>query len=175
MARVNVLVEVKREQSDAFAMHGAAVQTTPATLDQAESVVEGLTGYGLEVTDEIAPVPMFADRVVQGDSGFAAFASEEENPDVAAESVVVAAEVERARVEELGAEETVTVWANSELTFFDGCGCEDGHSAEPGGGTSDMAFSEDPFDMATSAAGVDCRPYQPAATIEILRTLLGVR
>ena len=176
MARVNVLVEVKREQSDAFAMHGAAVETTPATLDQAESVVEGLTGYGLEVTDEIAPVPMFADRVVLGDSGFAAFASEEENPDVAAESVVVAVEVERARVEELGAEETVTVWANSELTFFDGCGCEDGHStAELGGVTSDMAFSEDPFDMASSAAGVDCRPFQPAATIEILRTLLGVK
>ena len=137
MARVKVLVEVKREQSDAFAMHGAAVQSIDATLDQAESVVEGLTGYGLEVTDEIAPVPMFPDRVVLEDRGFATFASEEENPDVTAESVLVAAEVERARVEELRAEENVTVWANSELTF-DGCGCEDGRSvAELSDGLSD--------------------------------------
>ena len=173
MARVNVLVEMKREQSNAFEMHGAAVESIGETLIQAESVVEDLTGYGLEVTDEIAPVPMFPDPVV---SDFAAFSSEEENPDATGESVVVAAEVERASLEELNARENVTVWANSELTFFDGCGCEDGHSvAELNAGPPDMAFSEDPFDMALSAGGVDCRPYRPAATMTVIRDLLGVR
>ncbi len=176
MARVNVLVEVKREQSDAFAMHGAAVESIDETLNQAESVVEDLTGYGLEVTDEIAPVPMFPERVVQEDPGFAAFASPEENPDVTAESVVVVAEVERARLEELRAEGNVTVWANSELTFFDGCGCQDGHSvSELDGGPSEMAFSEEPFDMALSAGGIDCRPFRPAATMGVIRDLLRVR
>ena len=176
MARVNVLLEVKREQSEAFAMHGAAIESIEETLNQAESVVADLTGYGLEVTDEIAPVPLFPDRVVQEDPGFITFASEEENRDVTAESVVVAAEVERASLEELSAEDNVTVWANSELTFFDGCGCEGERSvAELDGGPSGTAFSEDLFDMALSAGGIDCRPYRPAVTMRVIRDLLGVR
>lgn len=165
MAKVNVLVEVRREQRDAFALHGAAVESTDETLDQAESAVEDLTGYGLEVTDEIAPVPMFPERVVfEEGSGFSAFASEEENPDITAESVVVTAEVERSRLEELRARESVMVWPNSELTLFDGCEC--GYSA--------AELDEHPFDMALSAGGVDCRPYRPAVTRGVIRDLLGV-
>jgi len=167
MAKVNVLVEVEREQRDAFALHGAAVESTDETLDQAESVVEDLTGYGLEVTDEIAPVPMFPEHVVfEENPGFAAFASEEENPDVTANSVVVAAEVERSRLEELRARESVTVWANSELTLFDGCGCKDGYSV--------AELDDHPFDMAPSAGGIDCRPFRPAVTRGLIRDLLGV-
>jgi serine protease AprX len=166
MAKVNVLVEVKREHRDAFAMHGAAVESIDETLSQAESVVEGLTGYGLEVTDAIAPAPMFADPVVHGDGGFAAFSSPEENDDVTAESVVVAAEVERSGLEDLAAQENVTVWANSELSFFGECGCEDGYSVSE--------LNEHPFDMAMSAGGIDCRPFKPAVTIGVLRKLLGV-
>jgi serine protease AprX len=167
MAKMSVLVEVHSEQRNAFALHGAAVESTNETLSQAESVVGNLTGYGLEVTDEIAPVPMFPSRVVfEGTEGFAAFASEEENPDVTAESVVVAVEAERTRLEELGAQENVTVWANSELTLLGGYGRRDEYSINE--------LDEHPLDMALSAGGIDCRPFRPAVTRGLIRELLTV-
>lgn len=169
MAKIDVLLEVRSEQSDAFSLHGAAVESTDETLRQAESLVEDLAGYDLEVTDEIAPVPMFSESAVSDQTaGLAAFASEEENPDVASESAVVTARVERSSLEELRGRENVTVWANSELTLFDGgCGCNDGYSV--------AELDEHPFDMALSAAsGVDCRPYKPAVTRGVIRNLLGV-
>jgi serine protease AprX len=167
MATANVLVEVVREQRGAFELHGSAMETTTETVRQGESVVGDLTGYGLEVTDEIAPVPMFPDRVVyEEDNGLAAFGSEETNPDVTASSTVVSAQVERSRLEELAAQENVTVWPNSELSLLGECDCEDGYSV------SELA--EHPFDLTMFAGGVDCRPYKPAVDIGVIRKLLGV-
>jgi len=167
MAKVDVLVEVERRQRNAFSLHGAAVESASETFRQAESLVEKLAGFGLEVTDEIPPVPMFAERVVLNEtSGFALFASAETNADFTAEGIVVAAQVERSRLAELQTQSNVTVWANSLLTLFGGGTC--------GGGHSIAELEEDLFDLAPSAGGIDCRPFRPAVTRGVIRSLLGV-
>jgi serine protease AprX len=165
MGKVDVLVEVQRQQPEAFAHFTAAMESEIESLRQGEDLVANLTGMGLEVMGEFAPIPMFSQEFVRDDIyGFAAFATPEENPDVSAETVVVPCQVERSQLDQLRSQQGVRVFSNSPLTLFRAEGDE--HPFE------DLDFH--PFDLALSSGGVDCRPFQPAVTRGIIRTLLGV-
>lgn len=186
MAKVDVLIEVERKQKNAFGMHSMAVNTAEEAFKQSEEVIDKLSGFGIDLVEGIAPIPMFAESVVmKAKDGFAAFASLEENPDLSSESVVVAAQVERSQLDALAKRSGVKVWPNSKLDQF-GCHCTDkAHShnmLETHQPVSDLAqllgvdddFAEHPFDAAPSAGGVDCRPFLPGVTRSVIRILLGV-
>ena len=110
---------------------------------------------GIELDDEAVTVPMFFGArkppaaLVEA---FAGFAAPTTNPDRGASSVVIPAEVPAANLEPVRKKRGVTLWPNSELTLFD----------------------DEVFDLAGSRGGVDCRPFRPAATVAVIRQLLGV-
>ncbi len=96
---------------------------------------------------------------------------------MSASSVVVAAEVERSDLDVLSARPDVTVWPNSpiELLGRSGCRCGGGR-VDDGADPEGLApVDEDIIDRATSAAGLDCRPFRPAVPIRTIRALLGVQ
>lgn len=95
------------------------------------------------------------------------FAELEESPDVTAASVVVAAEVDRDRLDELEQEPGVTIWPNSEIALL---GVHDLGLPEPAAEQADA----DIIDLARSRAGVDCRPFRPGVGVAAIRELLGV-
>lgn len=154
MSKVAVLLEMERIQPNAFELHMTAMGASEESSLQVETLVQNLSGYGLEAIEDYAPVPLFSPHVVsaEGPVGFAAFASETTNPDVASASVVIVAEVDKSRLADLQARTDVRVWPNSRLTLLCDCGCRAELTATD--------LDEHPFDLATSAAGVDCRPYR---------------
>jgi len=195
MGKINVLIEVKREQPEAFGMFEAAMDSEIESLRQGEDIVSSLSGMGVDVLGSYPPVPMFPEEMVRkGEaflesvtdrpstrkpSGFAAFDSPETHRDMAAESVVVAAEVERSAIEKLQKKRNVTIYPNSPLSLF--C-CEHAHaqfeSQSAASATASAAASDigiHPFDLARSSGGTDCRPFRQAVSIETIRTLLGVQ
>lgn len=189
MAKVDVLIEVDRKQKNAFGMHSLAVSTAEEAFKQSEGVIDKLSGFGIDLVEGFAPVPLFAEAVItKVKDGFAAFASPDENPDLSSESLVVAAQVERSQLEALAKRSGVTVWPNSKLDQF-GCNCGGGQAGKAlesqrhGAGVDpdvaqllglDDDFADHPFDAAPSAGGVDCRPFRPGVSRSVIRTLLGV-
>ena len=164
MSKVDILVEVKKVQESAFAFHATAVESESESQQQAEALVKDLSGYGLDVLADMPPVPMFSEKTVHDQEGFAAFSSVEENPDVSSETFVIAAQIDSSKLADLEAEKDITVWPNSKLELYPPM--DDGVTAE-------SAFSH-PFDLARSGGGLDCRPFKPAVTIDVIRDLLGV-
>ena len=119
MAKVDVLIEVPRQQPEAFALFHAAMESEIESLQQGEDLVAHLTGMGLEVLGEFAPVPMFAENMVYNDTiGFATFAALTENLDTPSETVVVACQVEWSQLDVLRGRQDVKVFPNSPLTLF---------------------------------------------------------
>jgi serine protease AprX len=167
MAKIDVLIEIPRQQPEAFALFHAAMESEIESLRQGEDLVSHLAGMGLEVLGEFAPVPMFAENTMSNAvTGFAAFAAPTENPDMFSETVVVACQVERSQLDALRGRQDVKVFPNSPLTLFSN-GEYEAHLTE------DLDLH--PFDFATSSGGVDCRPFRPAVTRGVIRRLLGVQ
>ena len=163
MKRVNVLIEVKRETPEAFAMHAASLESDLDAANQAEELIADLAGYGLEYEDE-APVPMFASSGFAGTVDFdtVAFASSTTAPDRSAASMIVPCTVNAAKYEELSYESAagrIKVWPNSELTLL-----------TP---SDDEAYFET-IDLARSDGGLDCRPFRDGVSMTTIRHLLGV-
>lgn len=193
--KVRVILEVRKAQPAAFALHMAAATSERAALASSEELVRDLAGYGLEVLP-VPPVPLFSEKTVsQGTPkwkvspqlvgferarerfgeptelrGFAAFATPEENEDVEAETVVLGAEIAAAALDKVASAAGVTVWPNSELTYL-ACGCGGVTAADVLDGTPALAH---PFDLASSSGGVDCRPFRPGVDVQTIRALLGV-
>ncbi|HVG44991.1 MAG TPA: S8 family serine peptidase [Longimicrobium sp.] len=188
MGKIDVLVEVAQRQPQSFALFAAALDSEIEAVRQGEALVPDLAGLGLEVVADFAPVPMFALRdeaEAENRVALAAFASPDENPDLHSTSVVVPCQVERSRLEELRGRAGVRVYPNSPLALFCDCGRggaatleADSVRAPYSRGTPDAAdwaaAGMHPFDLASSASGVDCRPFQAAVSIDVIRTLLGV-
>jgi serine protease AprX len=196
MGKIDVLVEVEQPREEAFALFHAAMESEIEAVRQGEDLVSDLAGMGLEVLSDFAPVPMFSSRDSSFErlavlEAFSDFAQSEENRDMAATSIVVPCQVERSKLSELQGRPGVQVFPNSPLTLF--CNCGGPHkvasliSAAYGRGeiSEEALYGEPPyhfasvmslhpFDLATSASGVDCRPFQPAVPISIIRQLLGV-
>jgi serine protease AprX len=166
VGKVDVLVEVRRQQPEAFAHFSAAMESEIESLRQGENLVADLSGMGLEVLGEFAPVPMFSEPTLHDDvAGLAAFAAPTENADIPSETIVVACQVERSALEDLRGRDDIQVFPNSPLALFRG--------------EEESDFIEDlenhPFDIALSSGGVDCRPFRAAVSRATIRTLLGVQ
>lgn len=167
--KVSVLVEVTRRQENAFVLHEALSGSERESLSFAESLVQDLTGYGLEVQGDFAPVPLFMrERGVVPSEGqlpnFADFAAPTENPDVPSQTIVIACEVERSGVAALSDRQGVQVWPNSELSLLQ----------DFAGITTANDFGVHPLDLASSRGGLDCRPFRPGVDIITVRELLSV-
>ncbi|MBB3603355.1 subtilisin family serine protease [Mycolicibacterium sp. BK556] len=164
MPKIQVLLEVSQSQDEAFAAFDAELASPSLAVAANESALDKLAGLGVEMATDLPPVPMLnikPDTVI----ALEAFGVEEVSPDMSADTVVVAAEVDAGQIDALQRRRGVTVWANSPLEFVDGCRC----------GTSPDVDATELFDLASSAGGVDCSPFLPAVTVEAIRTLLGVR
>lgn len=165
MSKVSVLVEVAAEQDAAFTKHMESFSSVAETFEAAERVVERvpkMLGLGVDVVDNFPPVPLFDEKKIH--ERVANFASFGEAEDMRASTVVVACEVDRARLADLEKVKGVTIYPNSELSLF--CQCQAGARLD---GASDLTV----FDLATSAGGIDCRPFRPAVDIPTIRALLG--
>ena len=157
MANAKVLIEVNATPKDAFAMHRASSASESEAEHQTQGLLDSqeLAGMGIEFDDETVPVPMFFGALKPPEDlvkAFAGFAAPTTNPDRGASSVVIPAEVPAAKLEQVRNNPGVTLWPNSELTLLD----------------------DEVFDLANSRGGVDCRPFRPAATVAVIRQLLGV-
>lgn len=162
MPALKVLLEIKTAEPNPFELHSSAVESAAEAERQATGILAELSGLGLEIDDDAAPVPMFSGA---GDapSLFDAFGprsgASPEGPSPAdlqamratsASSYVVQAEITRERKAELEENDAVTVWPNSELTLIDSS-----------------------IDLARSSGGLDCRPFRPGVEIEVIREMLG--
>jgi subtilisin family serine protease len=150
MTGIKVLLEFERPAADPFSLQREALASVDAAEGSAKSFIDDLGGSGVEVDDEVAPVPMFlspralvlteaADFAVEM---VAAAADVDRTANVVAPTVVVPAQVTPAALERLKKKDGVIVWPNSELTLFQ---------------------------------AVDCSPFKPAATIAQLQAALKVK
>ena len=171
MSRTHVLVEVSVETPEAFGFNAMLFESssTGEAVRAAEVAIADLAGYGLEPEEEAAPVPMFgADLTrseIQAESLPADrtqfFGSSETTSDRTASSLVVPCSVGSADYARLCEHEAIAVWPNSELTLLSGVeGVE--------------ASFVDVVAGASSAGGVDCRPFRPSVPVSTIRHLLGV-
>lgn len=201
MGKVNVLIEIEKEQPEAFAAFSAAMDSEFETLKQGEDLAANLSGLGLEVLADVAPIPMFPAALVEHASdyfrtlnatalgetvsaadaaGFAAFDSPTENPDLPAETMVVSAQVELSKLEALAGKKKIKgVYANSPLSYMcEHCGGGGSHHLGESLHSSRIEAASvsnlHPYDLARSSGGVDCRPFRQAVSIDDLRLLLGV-
>ena len=102
MPKVNILVEVTQEQPEAFTLHAAMVDSEVEAVRASENLVVDLTGFGLEVMGDLAPMPMFGEEAqAYEEKGLTAFSRSSTNADAAAASVVVSCQVERSRLQDL--------------------------------------------------------------------------
>lgn len=154
MAKANYLVEIESHVPEAFAAFGAALESESESEHQAIRLLDELAGFGIEITEDAAPIPMFesAGESVPAFEGFSAMSTA---PDQPSTTMVVAVEVPRGREGDLASRRGITLWPNSELVLFD-------------------RDTPDPLELATSSGGVDCRPFRSAVEIDVLRRLLGV-
>jgi subtilisin family serine protease len=158
MVRVSVLIEVETTRDDAFAAFEAAAVSPGEAARQSEQALRAMAGLDIELEPGFVPVPLFPEEKVHRDAaeeGFAAFASPTTNPDTPASSLVVAAEVDSTRLDDLRARSGVRVFSNSRQVLL---------------GSQAGSFAPLP-----SAAGIDCRPFRPAVSAWTIRSLLGVR
>ncbi len=121
MTTRNILLEVVRPMQTAFGLFGESLTSSKESVRQAEDVLSDLAGFGIELSDELPPVPMFSISEKLGESrrqAFGAFESREINLDETADSLVVSAYANDAEIERLSARKNVRVWENSPITLF---------------------------------------------------------
>jgi serine protease AprX len=172
MAKIRILVEVMQTAPEAFSRFSAATTASEA-VRQSESLIDRLSGLGLDLTNEMAPVPFFAEPER---SLFSAFASPEASPDAAATTYVVGCEIDSSKLDDLKGKSGVTVWPNSKMTAHGSGNCSCGGSKSSIIESSKLDETQaHAFDLASSAASrVDCRPFRKAVTLDIIRELLAV-
>jgi serine protease AprX len=164
MARIKVLVEVESRPSHGFEAFEEAVVSEQSAFLAAAAALDMVAGLGVEVDEPLAPVPMFEimkprartpERTFEPAPELREFATPETSTDLPASSMVIPAEVERTRLDDLRAREGVRLWANSPLELY----------------ADDEA---EVFDIARSRPGLDCRPFRAAVDVNVVRTMLGV-
>jgi serine protease AprX len=167
--KVSVLLEFDVPQQEAFSAFTAATSSVSEATAQADRVLEPVAGLGVELEDEMTPIPMFAEaNKAMPAYALGVLATTEANADIPSRTIVVAAQVDQDRLEELDQRPHVVVWPNSELSLISGWGLS--------GASSDVVGSAQPSGGSGPGVGprVDCRPYRPPATIDEIRSLLDV-
>ncbi len=170
MVSVKVLVEIEEQRQESFQAFAAAIGSQAVAAAEAETLCEPLAGLGLHLDAEVVPIPLLskgATRDGELERALAAFASAEVSGDLPSASMVVSADIDDDRLDELRSRPGVTVWPNSEIALF---------AADPLGlrRSGDDPVEEEVIDLARSRPGVDCRPFRPGADLATIRRLLGV-
>lgn len=165
MTKVNVLVELSSTRNEAFELHSSSASAGFDSVNEGERLLSNLKGFGLEVSDDIPPVPMFSNGN-KNLQAFSAFSSSELNDDMESTSTVVSCRVEKNKLSALDDRDDITVWPNSELKLMENCDCAKPPLAE--------TSHESVFDAADSSYGVDCRPFRAGVSVSQIRKLLGV-
>ncbi|MFG2119709.1 S8 family serine peptidase [Streptomyces sp. NPDC048710] len=165
MSKRKVLIEV-----EASTYHGGFEQFEEATHSEAQAysqsaaALEPTAGLGVEPDDTLGPIPMFGEPSasgVQPMDALGTIASTGQKLDLQPSTLVVPAEIDYAKIDELNMRTgVVAVWENSRVHLFD---------SELSG-----RVNEAPFDLARSRPGVDCRPFRPPVDMSTIRELLGV-
>jgi serine protease AprX len=159
MADVKVLLEFPAQVQNPFELSISATESDAVSHSLALSYLDQLGGMGIELDAAAVPVPMFSSMsdggLVTSSEGFAsemAVSAVTPNrlPRLEASSVVVSVEVSEARLADLLGQTDVIVWPNSPLTLFQ---------------TVPLA----------AAGSVDCRPFQPGVSLDVIRRRLGAR
>jgi serine protease AprX len=165
MAKVSVLLEFDAPQENGFNVFAAALESASEAESQTQALMDRVAGLGLEL-EPIVPVPMFSTtEEPQPAPALTEFAMPETSADLTSSTVVVAAQADTERLEELRARPDVHVWPNSDLTLYPDWGISE----------ADVAQAESDADAAAAAGGVDCRPFRPGVSIDAIRDLLGVQ
>ena len=167
--KASVLLEIPDLQENAFSLFDVRVQSENESLRASEQLVSDLSGYGLEVLGDFAPIPMFSSEG-EGDEilveRFSGFNVSQESPDTYSSTTVVACIIDSSRLEALTSEhQEIKVWPNSELTLFNSFGRDVVEYNE---------FGTHPLDLASSRGGTDCRPFRAGVGIDVIRELLAV-
>lgn len=166
MPKVNVLLEFDAPQERGFNMFTAALESATEAESQTTSLMDRVAGLGLEL-EELVPVPMFTGPQEPSPAlALADFATPETNADVASPTVVIAAQADSERLEELSGRPEIRVWPRSPLSLF------------PDWAVSEADVADSPSDVETRDAAeghVDCRPFRPGASVEEICELLGVQ
>jgi serine protease AprX len=116
MPKLRALLEIEVAQQNSFELFSHAATSPLEAMRRMESLVSDLSGFGVELIPGAVPIPMYSTDVA---SSFAEFASPETNADRPASSVVVAAELDRSKVDELRGRRGVTVFENPQLWLID--------------------------------------------------------
>ncbi|MQS09728.1 S8 family serine peptidase [Streptomyces alkaliphilus] len=169
MARTRVLVEVTADDHrEGFAAFAEAASSPDSARRQLDRALGAVAGLGVELSESAGPIPLFGGPPGAADPAvprsLRAFAGPETAADLAATSLVVPAEVEESRLEELrGRDGVLGVWPNSPQHLLRG--------AEPDllRGTEGRIPAP-----ARAPSAVDCRPFREAVEIEAIREALGV-
>src|SRR5215210_74297 len=164
MPNVSVLLEFDAPQDHGFSMFNAALESAPEAESQAVSLMDQLSGLPVEL-EEAVPVPMFSSpHAPRPVIELTEFGTEEESPDLPSQTVVVAAQTDSDRLDELIAQPNVRVWPNSDLTLYQDWAVSEADVHDPAGGAAPAA----------DAGRVDCRPFRPGVSVDHIRALLGV-
>lgn len=146
MPHANVLLEFDDVHQEAFGLFSLAAEAPAEGVQAAEGLLDRVAGFGVELEEAQIPVPMFSEpKSPPPVDELRGFAEAGLSAELPSATTVLAARVPDERLEELEQQAGVRVWPNSELTLF---------SAGP--------------------PPVDCRPFQPGATIEEIQQALGV-
>jgi serine protease AprX len=162
--KVSVLLEFDAPQDHGFTMFTAALESAPEAESQATSLLDQVAGLGVELAEPV-PVPMFSSaQAPQPAFELTEFGTAETSPDLPSQTVVVAAQAEGDRLEELSMRPNVRVWPNSDLTLYQDWGISEADVADPSA-----------VEPAAAAGQVDCRPFRPGVSVDHIRDLLGVQ
>ncbi len=167
MSKIDVLVEITKAQPAAFTTF-SSIETPSGMVEEGEKLLSNLSGFGLEVTSDYAPIPLFGEKEEEFEAvGLPEFSRSTTNEDVTSKSMVVPCRMDASAIDKLQKKRGYKVWPNSQIDLFNNVEAHEivGHQDE----------EADLFDLASSAAGTDCRPYRPGVTMAAIRQLLGVK
>jgi serine protease AprX len=140
MAKFEALIEVEVEIDRALGRFTAAGASLDAGRRQVEELLPAEVAGAVTYRPTAKPIPMFAPTPSRL-SALRAFASPDENDDLACATEIIPVQADATAIEDLRSRPGVRVWPNSTITFL----------------------------------AVDCRPFQPAASVDEIRQRLGVQ
>ena len=155
MAKVKVLLELAQQTSNSFETFELNCQSEAESVKESEKMLTDMSGLGIEVTGEFAPIPMYEGKTYT--KALSEFSVATTNSDMESSSMVIPCQFDYKYYDEIQNRKDVKIWPNSPLTLFD--------NGQP---------SEHILDLANSALGLDCRPFREGVPIDDIRILLSV-
>lgn len=177
MPKQRVYIEVlsNKPQPESMSFFESVQNTPNEAVKESEKILTNLAGFGVELATDSPPVPMFnSEDSKESLKSFSSTKFDVQSNDISAESFVILCDVDSSKVSELHKKDGVKVFSFLEPELFPSrCGCNGQWEV-----FEEVNFLNDgrihPLDIALSSSGVDCSPFRPGVSIEVIRQLLGV-